>query len=71
MNIEDIYKKYESALMRMKNVTGVGVGEKNGKEVIIVFVREKVPESDLQRSDVIPKKLDGVETDVRIEIRVG
>jgi len=57
--------------MRLPNVTGVGLGEKRGKEVIIVFVKQKVPESQLERSAVIPKELEGFETDVQLEIRVG
>jgi len=71
MNIEAALKKHEAMLIRLPNVTGVGIGEKNGKEVIIVFVKEKVPESLLKKSAVIPKHLEGFETDVRLEIKVG
>ncbi len=49
--------------MRLPNVTGVGIGEKDGKEVILVFVRQKMPESELQSRDIIPKKLNGYETE--------
>ncbi len=71
MNIEAALKKHEAALMRLPNVTGVGMSEKNGKEVIIVFVKKKVSESALQPSEIIPKTLESYETDVEEEIRVG
>lgn len=57
--------------MRLPNVTGVGIGEKKGKEVIIVFVKGKVSEAALQPSEIIPKTLEGYETNVEEEIRVG
>lgn len=70
-NIESVMRKYEEQIMRLPNVTGVGIGEKAGKDVIIVFVRKKLPESALHSEDIIPKTLEGYETDVQIEIRVG
>lgn len=57
--------------MRLPNVTGVGIGEKKGKEVIIVFVKRKVSEAALQPSEIIPKTLEGYETNVEEEIRIG
>ncbi len=71
MSIESVMRKYEEQLMRLPNVTGVGIGEKKGKEVIIIFVKEKVSESALQPSEIIPKTLEGYKTDVEEEIRVG
>ena len=50
--------------MQLPNVTGVGIGEKNGKKVIKVFVTHKVPESDLRSEEIIPKTLDECGTDV-------
>jgi hypothetical protein len=71
MSIESVMRKYEVQLMRLPNVTGVGIGEKKGKEVIIVFVRRKVSEAVLQPSEIIPKALEGYETNVEEEIRIG
>jgi len=71
MDIKKVFRKYEEQLMRLPNVTGVGIGEKEGKEVIIVFVARKVPESDLRPQDVVPKTLDGFKTDVKVQIVVG
>lgn len=64
MDIHSVKTKYEEQLMGLPNVNGVGIGEKGRKEVIKVFVTNKVPASDLQPHEIIPKKLDGYETDV-------
>ena len=64
MSIEPVKRKHEEQLMRLPNVTGVGIGEKAGKEIIKVFVTHKVPLSALQPQEVIPKMLEGYETDV-------
>ncbi len=71
MGIESVMRKYETQLMRFPNVSRVGIGEKKGKEVIIVFVKRKVSEADLQFSEIIPKTLEGYHIDVEEEIRVG
>lgn len=64
INIETIKQKYEDQIMELPNVTGVGIGEKAGKEVIKVFVTEKLPESELQPQEIVPKSLEEYETDV-------
>lgn len=64
MSIEHVQRKYEEQLMQLPNVSGVGIGEKSGKEVIKVFVSRKLPESSLGLLDVVPKILEGYETDV-------
>jgi len=64
MSIEAVKMKYEEQLMRLPNVTGVGIGEKEGKQVIKVFVTHKVPESALQPQAIVPKSLEEYETDV-------
>jgi hypothetical protein len=64
MSIETVKDSNEERLMQLPNVTGIGIGEKAGKPVIKVFVTHKVPETDLQSHEVIPKKLGQWETDV-------
>ncbi len=64
MNIEAVRRTYEEQLMPLPNVTGVGIGEQKGKKVIRVFVTHKVPESDLQPQEILPKTLEGYEVDV-------
>lgn len=64
MSIEAVKEKNEERLMRLPNVIGVGIGEKAGKQVIKVFVTHKVPVSDLQPQEVVPKILEKYETDI-------
>jgi hypothetical protein len=62
MTIEAAKMKHEERLMRLPNVTGVGIGEKEGKAVIVVFVAQKVPASTLQPQELIPKRLESYAT---------
>ena len=64
MSIATVKEQNEESLMRLPNVTGVGIGEKAGKTVIKVFVTHKVPESTLRPQEIVPKLLEGYETDV-------
>ena len=57
-------EKNEEELLGLPNVTGVGVGEKGGHPVIVVFVTRKVPLSQLRPNEAVPRKLDGYRTDV-------
>lgn len=70
-NIEMVLKEFEGLLMQLPNVTGVGIGEKQGKEVIKVFVKRKIPVADLRPEEVVPKRLNGFITDVEVQIVVG
>ncbi|MBD2564815.1 MULTISPECIES: hypothetical protein [Nostoc] len=62
--VNTVKQDYEEQLMRLPNVTGVGIGDKDGRTVIKVFVTQKIPESDLQPQEVVPKSIEGCETDV-------
>lgn len=64
MSIEAVKEKHEERLLRLPNVTGVGIGEKAEKAVIKVFVTQKVQESALGPQEVVPKTLEGYDTDV-------
>lgn len=64
MSIKAVKEQYEEQLMRLPNVTGVGIGQKGGKEVIRVYVTHKVPESSLRPEEIIPKSVEGYEVDV-------
>jgi len=64
MSIKSVKRKYEDQLMGLPNVTGIGIGEREGREVLKVFVTQKVPESELKPTEIIPKVLDGYEVDV-------
>jgi hypothetical protein len=69
MKVENALKEYKRTIVGLPNVTGVGVGKKNGEDSIIVFVAKKIPESQLDRWAVIPKKIGAFATDVRLERR--
>lgn len=64
MSIESVKRKYEDQLMRLPNVTGIGIGDREGSEILKVFVTQKVPESELKPEEIVPKVLNGYETDV-------
>ena len=64
MDIESAMRKHEEQVMQLPNVTGIGIGQKAGKDVIKVFVTQKLPESALQSDEIIPKTLEGCQTDV-------
>ncbi|MGW7071265.1 hypothetical protein ACWGII_33700 [Streptomyces sp. NPDC054855] len=53
---------HEGPLMKLANVTGVGIGkdDSSGADVIVVFVTRKVPRDRLRDEDVIPAVLEGV-----------
>lgn len=64
MSVESVMERYETALMDLPNVIGVGVGERGREPVIKVFVSRKVAEGDLEAHELVPTELDGYETDV-------
>lgn len=70
MSIETTLRKYEPQLLQLPHVTGVGIGETDGKQVILVFVDQKLPESTLRPDEIVPKTLDGYKTQVEAAIRV-
>jgi len=64
MSIESVKQKHEERLMQLANVTGVGIGERQGHKVIKVFVTRKMLENAMRPNEVVPKSLEGWETDV-------
>jgi len=68
--LQRVLAKYEKELLRKANVTGVAIGEKKvsgqptGEICIVVFVRKKLPLTELRGRDVVPSMLDGYKTDV-------
>jgi len=64
MNIELVKRKYEDLLMRVPDVVCVGTALKANKEIIKIFVKKKTPESFLQLAEIIPKYIEGYETDI-------
>jgi len=66
----EVKRRHEQDLMRKANVVAVGVGfiSKSGQQTdevgIIVSVKKKLPESELQPQDVLPASIDDVPLDV-------
>jgi len=62
---------YESALLHKANVVGVGIGFRQSGQTltdepaIVVSVTHKVPRSQLDPEDVIPRELEGLPVDVQ------
>ncbi|BAF58265.1 MAG: hypothetical protein HPY89_09930 [Pelotomaculum sp.] len=67
------FKKTRAKLLSLENVVGIGVGykqtggENTGEPAFIIYVEKKMPAAGLARGSVIPKRIDGLITDV-IEI---
>lgn len=64
MDINDVKRRHEDRLMRLPNVVGVGIGEKNGKPTIRVLVSRKIPAGALRPDQQVPPIIEGFETDV-------
>ena len=69
--IQQVKERHESALLRKKNVVGVGIGyRQKGNQftdemVLTVMVRRKERWDTLRPADRIPSELDGVPVDVQ------
>lgn len=68
--ISQAKQEHCSKLMKLPNVVGVGVGEKEshqtktGELSLVVMVRRKLPEAALPEDGVVPREVNGVRTDV-------
>lgn len=66
----EVKKRYRETILSLPNVVGLGIGAKivNGQPTntvaIKVYVHSKIPEQHLTEGQCIPKKLDGIPTDV-------
>ena len=72
--ISELRKSNQSAMLKKRNVVGVGVafketdGQKTSDLSLTVLVREKMAKQDISENDMIPTDIDGIPTDV---MRVG
>jgi hypothetical protein len=64
MTIESVRQAFEPNLLRLPNVVSVGLGEKDGRQVIQVGVARKVPASALGPGERIPRALEGYPVEV-------
>ena len=69
--VKEIKNKYESQLMALANVVGVGIGFKQtagastNKVALVVNVEHKKSLAELNQQDIIPTEIDGVAVDVQ------
>ena len=68
--IAAIRARHEAELMRYPNVVGVaeGIRTKRGKPTgepcLVVYVERKIPKSKLRKSEILPRKIEGIPVDV-------
>jgi hypothetical protein len=68
--LQEAYEKAYKAYMVRANVTGIDIGYKyiNGEKtdniVVRIHVKEKISESNLEASEILPKEIDGIPVDV-------
>jgi hypothetical protein len=66
MDIMAAIQQHEDELRRLPNVNGIATGkDESGKDVIVVFVEQKLPEDSLRPQEIVPKSIEGYPTDVR------
>jgi hypothetical protein len=44
MDIEQAFDRHQERLMAVSGVTGVGIGDKNGKPAIVIMVKQLTPD---------------------------
>jgi hypothetical protein len=64
MDLEAATRQAEQKLMSKPNVNGVGIGQRDGKPVIQVFVTRKLPKSELRAHEIVPETVAGYPTQV-------
>ena len=69
--IQVVQQKVKDAILRKKNVVGLGqgfkykAGKSTDEKCLVVFVKEKKPESQLDKKDMIPPEVHNIRTDVK------
>lgn len=68
--VRRVKERHEAELMQKAGVVGCSIGykhirgEKTDEPCIVCYVIEKKPEGRLRREDIIPKRIEGILTDV-------
>jgi hypothetical protein len=71
MSIETVLRAHESELLALPGVTSVGIGDEQGKEVILLFVSRQRVDAAAAGQGGIPATLEGYEVVVRPELLIG
>lgn len=64
INADAVLTLYKPYLLQLPYVSEIGIGEKNGRKVIRVFVYRSVSPEQCAECQLIPHMLDGYETEV-------
>jgi hypothetical protein len=59
--VERVQERHEAELMATPGVVGVGVGERHGRPVLLVMVKERTPEVDR-----LPQQIEGVPVEIEV-----
>jgi hypothetical protein len=70
MGIEEIMGARGGPLRAIEGVTGLGIGERAGQPVIVVFIKALPPAERARVAARVPAQYLGYPTEVRDEIRV-
>ena len=64
--VKKIKEKYEKQKLEIENVIGVGIGKKKDTQelCIRVYVRKRIPESQLKPGEIVPESIEGIQIDV-------
>lgn len=62
LSIVTVKGKYEGELMAIPGVVGVGIGDCNGKECIVVFIQDRTAQIDRE----VPGTLDGYPIQIEV-----
>jgi hypothetical protein len=62
LNILTVKEKYESELMAIPGVVGVGIGDCNGKQCIVVLIQDRTAQTDRE----MPGTLDGYPVQIEV-----
>lgn len=68
--IKRILDEHADALTKLPNVIGVGIGQADNdpqSPVVAVYVRVKVPETQLKPSEIVPRTLSSIVSGERVE----
>ncbi|ADD29158.1 hypothetical protein [Meiothermus ruber] len=63
--LQALLERHTPGLMALPNVVGVGWGQEQGREVVVVLVSRKLPLEALQPHERVPSYLEGVPVRVR------
>ena len=67
---KDVKRRYTDSLLSRERVVGVGVSRRKTQSpdqsrwVIVVYVSQKIPPHQIKPSDLVPREIEGVKTDV-------